>query len=387
MKIYADYNATSPINPKVKQFIAERMEGVFANPNAIHALGSEIKREIEVARKHVADLLGADPEQIIFTSGSTESISSVFYQFLNDRPFGNDKKNLVISSKLEHSAVMNSISYLEKLNFLVSKWIDSSNDGTVNLESFRSLFKEYKEKIALVTTMSVNNEIGTIQPIEEMIELCMECKIPFLSDTTQHLGKLKFHFEQSKLDFAVLSGHKLGVPFGIGALLIKNPSKFKPMILGGHQEMGLRGGTQNYLGILSLSIALQEELSASAEAQWKMISKEKNEFEQELKKLFPNVVIFGENAPRRIGNTTLCSFPGIHGQGIQIECESRNIFFTTSSACSDNEPETSRVLKSMDVPDNVGRGVIRISTGKTYQKGDYQKILKSLQESLKKLKF
>jgi len=386
--IYADYNASSPINEKVKFFLQKRINGNFANPNAIHAFGKSIKSEIESSRETIADLIGSNPEQVIFTSGSTEGISTIFHQFYLKKPFCNDKKNCIISSQLEHSAVIKNISSLKAEDLIDEFNVTCLNSGIIDTKHAKDLIERHKNKVGLISLMSVNNEIGTIQPIEELIEIANFHKIPFFADTTQHIGRIPFHFHKSQLDFAVLSGHKLGAPLGIGVLLCRNPEVLSPLILGGNQEMYQRGGTQNFLGIIGLSLALEDHLTSSTKfhEKWSLLENEKMEFEKNLKNYFPDLVIYGDSV-NRIANTTCLSFPLIHGQAIQIECESRNIFFTTSSACSDNEPETSKILKAMGINDSLGRGTIRISTGQSYKKGDYDIIFNTLKDVIKKLSF
>jgi cysteine desulfurase len=179
-----------------------------------------------------------------------------------------------------------------------------------------------------------------------------------LCDTTQFIGKTPFNFKESNIDYAVCSGHKLGAMTGAGILLARNPEKLLPLIIGGGQEKGHRGGTQNYLGNETLAVAL-----SSLEKTFENIpalTKKREEFEKKVKDAFPEVVIIGQNAPR-LATTTYISYPGIHGQAVQIELESNDIFVTTSSACSDNMPVTSKVLKAMGTCDNIGRGVVRIS--------------------------
>jgi len=210
----------------------------------------------------------------------------------------------------------------------------------------------------MVAVMAANNETGVIQPYVEINSLCLKNNIPYLCDTTQYIGKTPFNFKELNIDYAVCSGHKLGALTGTGILLVKNPENLLPLIIGGGQEKGLRGGTQNYLGNETLAVALKttEENYANIQA----LKEKRIEFEKKIKMAFPTVVIIGENAPR-LATTTYISYPGIHGQAVQIELEALDIFVTTSSACSDNMPSTSKVLKAMGVSDDVGRGVVRIS--------------------------
>jgi cysteine desulfurase len=237
--------------------------------------------------------------------------------------------------------------------------------------------------IALVAVMAANNETGIIQPWQEIANFCDDNNLIFFSDTTQFIGKSEFDFSSSKMDFAVLSGHKIGAITGSGILLSKNPFKLKPLIFGGSQEAGTRGGTQNYIGIETLAVAL--DAFSQEKINLEKVKGLKLNFEANIKKIFPQVVIIGDDA-ERLATTTMIAFPGIHGQAVQIELESNNIFVTTSAACSDNEPETSKILKAMEIDDKVGRGVVRISFGTNTNEKSYLTIEKALLNAYQKLK-
>lgn len=352
--IYADYNGSAPLSPEVREYLLKRFEkGPFANPNAIHYLGSKCLMGMENARAVCAKVLGADYEQITFNSGATEGISTVFHTCLSNET----KKKTIIISGIEHSAVVNTAHYYGTKGFTV-KTLPVTHEGIVDMTTFKTWLNEGANDIALVAIMAANNETGVIQPYQEISRLCSLNKIPYLCDTTQFIGKTPFNFKESNIDYAVCSGHKLGAMTGTGILLARNPENLLPLIIGGGQEKGHRGGTQNYLGNETIAVALAslEKTFANIPA----LTKKREEFEQKVKQAFPEVVIIGEKAPR-LATTTYISYPGIHGQAVQIELESNDIFVTTSSACSDNMPVTSKVLKAMGVSDDVGRGVVRIS--------------------------
>ncbi|MFA6236835.1 MAG: cysteine desulfurase family protein [Bacteriovorax sp.] len=376
--IYADYNGSAPLSQEVKDYLIKRFEkGPFANPNAIHYLGTKTMMGMENARSVCAKALGADFDQIIFNSGSTEGISTVFHSILSNE---HDKKIIIISG-IEHSAIVNTAHYYETRGFQV-KTLPANADGIVDLETLQKWIKADSKNIAMVSIMAANNETGVIQPYKEISSLCHEYKIPYLCDTTQFIGKTPFNFKESNIDFAVCSGHKLGAMTGTGILLAKNPAKILPLIIGGGQEKGLRGGTQNYLGNETLAVAF-----SSLEKNFNNINaltEKRIEFESKVKKSFPSVVIIGENSPR-LATTTYIAFPGIHGQAVQIELESQDIFVTTSSACSDNMPVTSKVLKAMGTSDDIGRGVVRISLCLNSPLSYYDQLADALMKAYAKL--
>ncbi len=379
--IYADYNGSAPLSSSVKNYLIERFEkGPFANPNSIHQAGRLTHSAMEKARKICAKALGAKSKQLLLTSGATEGLSTVFHALLTRELV--KEKNIILTSQMEHSAVANNIKEYSSLFSYEVLEVNSLASGIIDFDHFQEIFDKHKDKIALVSIMAANNETGVINPYLEIAKLCHQNEVKYLCDTTQLIGKAPFHFENSLIDFAVVSGHKLGAMTGTGLLLAKNLYDIHPLIIGGGQEKGLRGGTQNYLGMETLAIVFEE-----LDSKFKKISlmaKSRENFEIEIKKRFPEVVILGEKADR-LATTTLISYPGLHGQAIQIELESHDIFVTTSSACSDNEPQTSKVLKAMGVDDKVGRGVVRISLGLDDPPEIYEEILEALKRAYSKL--
>jgi len=352
--IYADYNGSAPLSQEVRDYLLKRFEkGPFANPNAIHYLGAKTLMGMENARAICSKALGADFDQVIFNSGATEGISTVFHTILSNE----SSKKIIIISGIEHSAVVNTAHYYGSRGFSV-KTLPVTAEGVVDLEIFYQWLKEDANNIAMVAIMAANNETGVIQPYQKINNECIKHNIPYLCDTTQYIGKTPFNFKESNIDYAVCSGHKLGAMTGTGILLAKNVENILALIIGGGQEKGHRGGTQNYLGNETLAVALTtlEKSFANIPA----LTNKRLEFEAQLKSSFPEIVIIGEQSPR-LATTTYIAYPGIHGQAVQMELESLDIFVTTSSACSDNMPVTSKVLKAMGVDDSIGRGVVRIS--------------------------
>lgn len=381
--IYADYNGSAPLAREVKDYLVKRLEkGPFANPNAIHYLGSKTLMGMENARSVCAKILGADIPQVIFTSGATEGITTVFHSVLSGINPQKDTKNTIVTCGLEHSAVINTAQYYKTLGFDVH-CIPVLENGQIDFQAFKTYMDNFHQKVAIVAVMAANNETGVIQPYNEINGVCQNYKVPYLCDTTQFIGKTEFHFKNSQIDYAVTSGHKLGAMTGTGILLAKEPTTLKALIIGGGQEKGHRGGTQNYLGNETLAVALNTlpELLKNIPT----LSKKRDEFEAKVKAAHPDVVIIGKTSPR-LATTTYISYPGIHGQAVQIELESNDIFVTTSSACSDNMPVTSKVLKAMGVSDDVGRGVVRISLGLGADLATYDQLADALIKAYDKLK-
>jgi cysteine desulfurase len=379
--IYADYNGSAPLLPSVKDYLKKRVEtNLYANPNAIHSMGQKVFKGIEKCREVISSIVGCDPNQLYFNSGSSEGISQILFSVLEYAP---KEKNIILSSPIEHVVVPAALKfYEERRNFKV-EYVEVSSDGVISLKSLEALLQKHQGQIALVTIMAVNNETGVIQPYQEISKLCQANQVEFFSDTTQLIGKGHFHFHEAGMDFAVCAGHKVAALTGTGFIIAKDPTKLKPYVFGSHQEKGLRGGTQHYLGIETLAVAMND--FQENKEKLKNLKNARFKFEANLKSEFPEIVIIGEKAERLAG-TTLVGYPGIHGQAVQIELESHDIFVTTSAACSDNQPETSAVLKAMGIHDELGRGVIRISLSYNQGEAEYQEITKALKASYEKLK-
>jgi cysteine desulfurase len=378
--IYADYNGSAPLLPSVREHLKRRLDGdLFANPNAIHSMGQRVAKGIEKCRGIVAHSVGCHPDQLYFNSGSSEGITTVIHSVLTNSP---ENKKVIITSPVEHVVVPTALEYYKNRHGFRIEVVQVDRNGKVLVESLNQLLHEHKDQIALVTIMAANNETGVIQPFTEIASLCHLNGVEYFCDTTQLIGKGNFNFTASGVDYAVCSGHKLGALTGTGFIIAKDPTRLEALIFGKNQEKGLRGGTQHYLGIETLAIACQDfsdhwhKLPSLKEARLT--------FETEIKRLVPEVVIIAEDADRLPG-TTLLGYPGIHGQAVQIELESNDIFVTTSAACSDNQPETSQVLKNMGVSEELGRSVIRISLSYSHGEQEYSSLALALKHAYNKL--
>ena len=379
--LYADFNGSAPISDVVKEYLKERiMNGPYSNPNAIHSLGKKMMFGMEKARMILAKSLDCHSEQIIFNSGASEGITQIFHSVLPYHPSNN--KNIIITSGIEHSAVVKCCALFGSQEYEV-KTVKTKSNGVVDLDDLKLLIDQYNNHIALITVMAANNETGVIQPYKEIGALASQFGIPYFSDTTQYIGKTPFSFKESNMDYAVMSSHKIGALIGSGLIIAKDKTKLKPLIQGGGQENGLRGGTQNYIGIETMAVAMEDFQKNTDKLKDVQALREK--FEKNIKEKFPEVEIIGLDAPR-LATTTMISYPGIHGQAVQIELESNDIFVTTSSACSDNNPETSRVLKASGYNDDIGRGVVRISFCTNADAEVYNLIEEKLTQAYNKLK-
>ena len=358
MQVYLDYNGSAPLAAEVEQYLINRLQekGPYANPNANHFLGMKCSMAIEKSRNSIAKAFSVKSEKVFFNSGATEGISAVFNHISHVN--SKSEKKILIYSDLEHSATINCADYLsEHDNFEVIK-LNVLRNGQVDLNHLDQLITEHSENIKLISVMAANNETGVIQPIKEVSTLCASKNIPFFCDATQILGKSPFSFDNLKIDFLCCSGHKIGALTGVGALILDDPDNFVPLIIGGKQEGGLRGGTQNYIGIETLGVAF--DLIENKMSYLSYIESRRDQFEDSLQQLFPDVVFFGKDAPR-VCNTSYFSIPGISNGDIQVALQMNKIFVTTGSACSDKKDSLSHVLNSMGYEKDIIKGAVRLS--------------------------
>jgi len=379
--IYADYNGSAPLCPEVVEFLQKRLSTTdYANPNASHFLGQKVLMAMENARATIAKHVGALPKQVILNSGSTEGISQVFFSLLHCRNVKR-QKNVVLISAIEHSAILKCAEFYAEDQGYQVEIIPARKDGVVCLESFQKLMEKFKNQVAMVSVMAANNETAVVQPYHEIGTLCGEHGVPFMCDTTQYIGKTDFDFSKAPIDFAFLSGHKVGALTGAGALLAKDTSLLKPFIIGGGQERNLRGGTQNYLGFETIAVALKA--FDQKKKNFDELEEKRAKFEKEILATYPDAVIMGQDA-RRLPGTTFIAHPRVSGKDIQRAFEDHDIFVTTTSACSDNGSSPSKVLKAMGIDDQLARGAVRISVSLCSQVGSYEKILSALKSAYEK---
>lgn len=364
-EIFLDHSATTPIHPKVIKEIIKNSKH-YGNPSSKHKLGELVKESIEQSRIEIARYLNCRPEEIFFTSGGTEANNTIIKGLAETYP----NKRHIITSKIEHASILETCNYLEKKGYKIDL-INVDKDGIVNIEEINN---KINKNTLLVSIMHVNNEIGTIQPIDKISEICKKRGVYFHSDMVQSLGKLKIDLK--KLDLASFSGHKINAPKGIGFMYIKKGIKLVPLIHGGSQEKGVRSGTENFLGITSLPVALKLKRNR------KTIEKNRSYILKELLKI-PGTRLNGSKK-NRIYNNINVSFYGIEGESILMLLSQKGIFVSTGSACSSNKLSESHVLKAIGVDPLYLNGSIRITLDDiTLEQRAY--IIKTIKDVVKRL--
>lgn len=349
--IYLDNNATTKVADEVLEAMLPYFHQLYGNPSSMHTFGGQVGQRIRNAREQAAALLGALPEEIVFTSCGTESDNSAIHSALLTRP---DKKHIVIS-RVEHPAVHALGSHLRTQGYQVTE-LPVDKNGILDLEN---LEKSLTPDTAIVSLMWGNNETGVIFPVEEAARMAHEKGILFHTDAVQAAGKIPIILKNNVIDMLSISGHKLHAPKGIGVLYIRRGTKFSPFLIGGHQEKGRRGGTENTAGIIGLGKAC--ELAAkNMENENSRVKRLRDKLETELIRKIPQSRVNGD-VENRLPNTTNISFEYVEGEAILLLMNELGICASSGSACTSGSLQPSHVLRAMGVPFTMAHGSIRFS--------------------------
>jgi cysteine desulfurase len=374
---YLDSNATTPLDPQVHEAMAPYLDERFANPSAVYKLAQEVRGKIEEARDKVARLINADPEEVFFTSGGTEAdntaVKGVGFAL-------RDKGRHIITSRIEHHAILHSCQYLEGFGFETTL-LPVDKYGIVDLEA---LMRAIRRDTVLITIMHANNETGTIEPVEEIASIAREHGIYVHTDAIQTVGKLRVDVKAMGIDLLSLSAHKMYGPKGIGALYVRKGVKVDPLVHGGHHEMNLRAGTENVPGIIGLGKAAEVAQAESSHHETK-IRALRDRLEQGILERIPEVVVNG-HPEKRLFNTLNCCFKGIEGESILISLDFEGICASSGSACTSGSLDPSHVLLAIGLPHEVAHGSLRLSLNKFNTEEDVDKVLDVLPKITERLR-
>jgi cysteine desulfurase len=358
MPIYLDHNATTPVDPTVLDAMLPFLRNEPGNASSIHSYGQRARSAVETAREQLAQLLNARPQEIIFTSGGTESDNHAIFGIT--RASTHATKH-IITTNIEHEAVLNACQHLESSaneNTTVT-YIPVDTNGVVDPTKIRAAIRP---DTVLITVMHANNEIGSIQPLAEISKIAAENKIPFHTDAVQSVGKIPVNVATLGVDLLSLSGHKLYAPKGIGALFIKSNTRLQQFLYGGHHQRGARPGTENVPGIVALGQAA-ELARLNLEKDSAQIAQLRDQLESALLTQIENSFINAAAAPRT-PNTTNITFPNIDGEALLIALDLRGLAVSTGSACSSGAVEPSHVLTAIGLSPTDARSTIRLSLGR-----------------------
>lgn len=374
--IYFDNNATTNIAPEALDEMLPYLRDLYGNPSSMHTFGGQLHRKIEEARLRVADLLGAEPEEIIFTSCGTESDNTGLMSAVESVPH----KKHIITSRVEHPAVLNFCKHLARKGYRVT-YLPVSKQGQLNVDE---LVKALDEDTAVVSLMYANNESGVIFPVAELGEMLKERGILFHTDAVQAVGKIPIDLKKLPVDMLSLSGHKLHAPKGVGSLYVRKGARFHPYIIGGHQEHGRRAGTENVASIIALGKAC--ELAGDKLSQEVIYLKGlRDKLENALLKSCPDARINGD-VNSRLPNTTNISFEYVEGEAILLRLNEFGICASSGSACTSGSLEPSHVLRAMGVPATLIHGSIRFSLGRYNTEAEVDKVIEIMPPVIKELR-
>ena len=366
--IYFDHSATTPIHPKVVEKIDYINREHYANPSSIYTQGRKAKSLIEKARNQVADSIGAKAEQIFFTSGGTEANNQVLWTKTEDK-----KKHIIVSS-IEHPAILKVLKKIEPYGVTTSL-LPVNTDGTVEIDSVTNLIHE---DTGLISIMLANNEVGTIQPVQEIVKITRSLNIPFHTDAVQTLGKIPVDVNSLGVEYLSLSAHKFYGPKGIGALFVKSKKMVKSLIVGGEQEYGIRGGTENIAGIVGMGLAAELATQSQKNCHTQLKDLEKY-FLKKLTSNFPDAKRNGSPDNGLPGLISI-SFPGHKSDIIMAKLDRKNIAVSNGSACNTGNVKPSAVLKEMGIKDDLNLSTVRISFGQDNNKKEIDLLISALKE-------
>lgn len=361
--VYVDNNATTKTAPEVVDEMLPYFSELYGNPSSMHFFGGKIAAKIEEARARIACLINAEPDEIIFTSCGTESDNTAIVSTIESRP----NKKHILTTRVEHPAVRNMCSSLSEKGYRITS-VPVDSKGALDLDY---LYDSITDDTGIVSIMWANNETGTIFPIEDIAQNLADKNVVFHTDAVQAAGKIPVDVKKTPVDLLALSGHKLHAPKGIGALYIKKGTRFSPFLVGGHQEKGRRGGTENVASIIGMGKAY--ELAAKyIQEEAVYIAKLRDRLENGLINKIPKSIINGDKKNRLPGTTNI-SFKYIEGEAILLMIDQFGICASSGSACTSGSLEPSHVLRAMGVPYTAAHGSIRFSLSRynTIEEIDY----------------
>lgn len=371
-----DHSATTPVDSLVVDAMLPYFSEMFGNSSSLHSFGMEAAEALSMAREQVAQAIGALPEEIIFTSGGTESDNLAIRGVI---PHNAGKKH-IITSVIEHPAVLNTCEYIESLGHEVT-YVPVDSDGVVDLEMIK---ESIRENTVLISVMHANNEVGTIQPIKEIAQIASKHNILFHTDAVQTVGKIPVNVDELGIDMLSISSHKIHGPKGSGALYVRKGTIIEPIVFGGNHENGMRSGTENIPGIVGLGKAMalaNEFLDVDSQHM-------ENMRDSLVSRIFDSIadVRLNGHPTQRLPNNVNLSFKYAEGESMLMLLDMKGIAVSTGSACSSKSLKASHVLSSLNIEDDYIHGSLRISLGKENTMEDIDHVVESLKEIVLKLR-
>jgi cysteine desulfurase len=383
-QVYLDHAATTPIDPKVQEAMMPYVQEHYGNPSSFHMLGKRVKDAIDQARSSVANILGARPDEVVFTSGGTESDNlAVLGIARKHQEIGRH----IVSAKTEHPAVLEALEQLEKEGFEVT-YVPVDQTGSITMQSVMNVLRE---DTILVTLMYANNEIGTIHPIAQIGNAIQKYRLEkkssfplFHTDACQASGALELDVQKIHVDLMTINASKIYGPKGVGALYVKRGLKLTPLQFGGTQQRGLRAGTENVIGIIALANALELAQDGSAEESKRLVEL-RDYFIEKILSTIPKTRLNGHKSDRLPNNINI-SFMDIEGEALLLYLDAAGVYASTGSACTSASLDPSHVILAMNLPYEVAHGSIRFTLGRSTTKEDLDYVLEVLPGLVEKLR-
>jgi cysteine desulfurase len=357
--IYLDNNATTKPLPSVTESVLKAMESLWGNPSSIHRIGQEARHQVDIARESVAKLINCSPSEITFTSGGTEAANLAIWTACSAKP---DSKVLV-TSQLEHAAVGEMMDQLAEKGMEVV-YLKNDNQGLMDMVHLKELLETRADEIAVVSLMWCNNETGVIEPIEKASELCREFGVLLHTDGTQWVAKMPVDVNQVPVDLLSFAAHKFHGPKGVGAIYTRSGISVSPLVIGGPQERGRRGGTENVPSIMGFGVAAKEAMDWLTNENISAMERLRDTFEAKLKEVLPSSHVNSQGAARA-WTTTSVSFPNVKGELLLLMLSERGVCASSGSACSSGAFKNSKVIEAIGTPDDGEWGAIRFSFART----------------------
>jgi cysteine desulfurase len=375
--IYLDYNSTTPVDPAVVEVIQKALSENYGNPSSVHALGQKAKTTIDAAREQMAGLLAAESAEIYITSGGTEADNLA----LKGAALACRKKgNHIITSSIEHHAVLESAAYLEKNGFEVT-YLDCDGEGVISADQLRQAIRP---ETVIASIMMANNETGAIQPVKEMAAICRKAGVLFHTDAVQAVGKIPVNVKELDIDMLSLSAHKFYGPKGVGALYIRPKTPVTPLLHGGSHERRRRAGTENVASILGMAEALKIAIE-KLDSEHNRLTELSEYFIEQVKSRIRDVYLNGP-VDGRVPSTVNLSFKGVEGEAIILSLDMKGIAVSSGSACTSGSLQVSHVLGAMQVDPLLAQGSIRFSLGRYTTRNQIDYTISVLPEIIDRLR-
>jgi cysteine desulfurase len=372
---YLDHAATTPMLPGAVEAYVSAARNV-GNASSLHAAGRSARRRVEESRELIAAVLGARPSEVIFTAGGTESDNLALKGIFWARRSADPARTRVIASSIEHHAVLDSVHWLAEHEGATVTWLPVDADGTVDVDALRAELAEHADEVAVITAMWANNEVGTVQPVAELVALAAGHGIPYHADAVQAVGQVPVEFAGSGAAALTLTGHKLGGPGGVGALLLGRDVAATPLLHGGGQERNVRSGTLDVPGIVAFAAAVEASVKAQPEYAVR-VGALRDELVDRVLGAVPDAILNGHRTRRLPGNAHF-SFPGCEGDALLLLLDAAGIACSTGSACSAGVAQPSHVLLAMCADEDRARSSLRFSLGHTSTRADIDELIAAL---------